>query len=122
MFSLNLAIKNAGTMNLSDILKISRAVKNKAEGGGFEGITEDIRRQGEEAQKLSAEFFQALANMLISNDSLTSIMFSLAGPLAGRAVFRLIAATGRALVPEQAEALREAREYQHWGNVLAPSY
>jgi stage V sporulation protein SpoVS len=125
MFSLNLAIRNAGTMSLSDVLKISRAVKERAEGNGFEEIAEDIRRQGEEAQKLSAEFFQALAVMLISNDSLTSIMFTVAKPLAGvlsKAAFSLVAAIGRTLVPQQTEAVREAREYLHWGNVLAPSY
>jgi hypothetical protein len=125
MFAINLAIRNAGAMRLTDILQMSRAVKKKVQNDGFERITEDIRRQGEEAQKFSAEFFEAFAIMLISNDTVTSLMFTFTKLAAGsvnKAVLRLIAAVGNALVPEQTEALREAREYQRWGNDLAPSY
>ena len=125
MSSLNMAIKNAGTMRLSDVLKISRAVRKNADDIRSERIDKDIRRHGEEARKLSAEFFQALAVMLVSNDNLTSIMFALAMPLAGilnQAALRLIASTGKVLAPDQTEALYEAREYQRWGKALAPSY
>jgi hypothetical protein len=125
MSSLNIAIKNAGVMNLSDILQISRAVRKKAEYITFEQIAEDVRRQSEEAQVLSAEFFRCLALMLISNDHLVRLVFTLARPLAGRlndAVLRLVALVGKALVPKHTEAIYEAREYQRWGKALAPSY
>ena len=125
MFSLNLAIRNAGTMRLSDVLQISRAVRRKAEDITFAQIADDVRRQGEEAQTLSAEFFGSLAAMLISNDQLVRLVFTIAKPLAGslnHAIIKLAASVGKALVPEHAEAVYEAREYQRWGKALAPSY
>lgn len=125
MSSINLAIKNAGTMRLSDVLQISRAVKKEAECITIKQIAEDSRRQSAEAATVLADFFQALTAMLISNDSITSIMFTvtrLLAALLNQAAFGAVVSVGKALAPEQAEAVDEAREYQRWGNVLAPGY
>jgi hypothetical protein len=125
MSSLNLAIKNAGVMTLSDVLQISRAVRKKAEYITFEQIADDVRGQSEEARILLAEFFQSLTVMLISNDGLVRLVFNLAKPPAGsfkRAALRTIASIGKALAPTHTEAIYEARDYQRWGKALAPSY
>jgi len=123
MFSLNVAIKNAGVMSLSDMLQMSRAVKKKAEYITFEQIAEDFRKQSEEAQILSAEFFRSLTLMLISNDHLVRFTFTLAQPLAGKvnhAAVNLATSAARFLVPKHTEVIYEARQYQRWEKALAP--
>lgn len=126
ILSLNLAIKNAGVMSLTQILKLSRAVKRNADEVTFQHIIEDVHRQGVQVQKLYDEFFQALVVMLISNDRLTKLMFALAkfgAKAVNRAVIRVIASVGKSLFPKHTEAVSEARQYQRWGRrVHALSY
>ena len=126
MSSLNLAIRNAGVMSLSQILELARAVNRNADDLSFQKIIENVRRQDREIQKLYDEFFQTLTVMLISNDHLTPLMFTAAkyGARAlNRAAVRTIASAGKFLLPEHTEAVYEARQYQRWGHrVQALSY
>jgi hypothetical protein len=124
--SLNLAIRNAGVMRLSQVLKVARAVKTNADNLGTEQIIEDVHQQGKDTQKLYHDFFGALIRMLVSNDHLTSWMFSLAtfsAEALNRAAVRAITSVGRALLPERTDAIYEARRYQRWrSRVYALSY
>lgn len=117
MSSLNLAIRNAGVMSLSQVLQISRAVKRNADDITFEQIFNDVKQRGEGIQKLYEDFFQALTSMLITNDHLTSIMFMLArdGATAfNRVIIRTATSVGKVLLPERTEAVYEARQFQRW--------
>jgi len=117
MSSLNLAIRNAGIMSLSQVLEISRAVKRNADDITFEQIFNDVKQRGAAIQKLYEDFFQILTLMLISNDHLTSIMFMLAklGARAfNRVIVRTVTSIGKVLLPERTEAVYEARQYQRW--------
>jgi hypothetical protein len=115
--SLNLAIRNAKEMRLSQVIELSRAVEKNADDDGFTKILEDIQRYGPEVRKLYDEFFQALIFMLISNDRITSLMFNGARFMAealNHATMRKVKSFGEWLFPEHAEAVFEARRYQRW--------
>jgi hypothetical protein len=50
--SLNLAIKNAKEMRLSQVIELSRAVEKNADDDGFSKILEEMQRCGPEVRKL----------------------------------------------------------------------
>lgn len=115
--SLNLAIRNAKEMRLSQVIELSRAVEKNVDDDGFTKILEDMRCYGPEVRRLYEEFFQALIFMLISNDHITSLMFNGAKFMAeavNHATVRKVKSLGEWLFPEHAEAVFEARRYQRW--------
>ena len=126
MDSLNLAIRNAGVMRLSQVLDVSRAVKTSADKFSNERLIKEVQGSGKETQKLYGEFFEALVEMLVSNDRLTSLMFSLwklAARELGNAAVKAVIAGAKWLLPRQTEAIRDADQYQRFiGQVHAFSY
>lgn len=115
MPSLNLAIKNAGVLSLSRILELASAVNRNASDRSYPKIVQDVRRHDSEVQKLFDEFLQTLIAMLISNDKITSLMFTAAKYVAkefNRAALDILASAGRLLLPEHTKAVYEAWKYQ----------
>jgi len=75
LWACNLAMRNAGTMRLSDLVKVTAQIERRV--GEAMGTLEDIQKQPEEVQRLAAECFSSLAKMLIANDTLVRAAFAL---------------------------------------------
>src|SRR5260370_11076864 len=69
LFIINLSIRNAGVMKLSEILKAAKAIEKRVNASTSERVFADIRSHNQEVQHLSAVVFDALPRMLISNDA-----------------------------------------------------
>jgi hypothetical protein len=120
-FTINLSIKNAGSMKLSELLNLAKAINVKMNVPRTDEIFADIRRHDQEVQQLSADMFASLARMLISNDHLIFLLakimeFStdIVKGVARKAVKNML----RALMPEHSEAVRAVLNYRDWGNSL----
>lgn len=121
LFTINLAIKNAGTMKLSQLLRLSDAIGKRMNANAAHQMIADIQRQDQEVQQLSADVFESLSHMLISNDQ---FMFFLAkameistNRLKG-AARNAIKGAARIIMPDHTEAVRAALNYRQLGDTL----
>jgi hypothetical protein len=120
-FTLNLALKNAGVMKLSEMLKLSRIIDRKMKVTEFYDVLSELRRKDEEVQKLAADMFNALGYMLISNDDFTFIIamvIELAAKQLKGAAFEVTKKMVHLLPPERSQAVQEARKYKRFGDLL----
>ena len=120
---INVAIRNAGVIKLSQLLNISRSVKEEAaDGNGFATMQEEIRAYPKEVQVLASEVFSSFALMLVANDDLTVWLFkglSLLTSLTNEAVVRCIKFLVSKIVPRHVQVVREANDYSRFGRLLA---
>ncbi len=119
----NIAIRNAGILKLSDVLRLARIVGTRVDDESLE-FFQDIRRQPPEVQRLAAETFKAMSDMLVANDTVVYI-----GRLIARytwrrvieAVVRIIDRIAIYVSPQHAEAVRYARKYDRYVGMVQPS-
>jgi hypothetical protein len=127
MFSLNLAIKNAGTMKLRDILRLADTVKERIEATRFEAIKADITTHDSSVGELAGRIFHTFYEILVSNDRWVSIAISMhrhirhswadIRPLL-EWIDRRVAAILTVFAPTKVNAAVRARQYQHWAERL----
>lgn len=120
-FTLNLAIRNAGEMRLSELLRFTRMIDGRMKVPARDVFAEF--RSDSEVQKLAADVFNALSQMLIANDFVYVLARAVelsASKLRG-AIFdgmkRMVRALAR-IVPVYGEAIDEARKYRRFGDLL----
>ena len=118
LFTINLSIKNAGLMKLSELLSLSKAIDSRMSATPVEQIFADIRRHDQEVQQLSADVFDSLAQMLISNDHLIFLLAKISTRIVDGASRNVIKSVARTVLPGHSEALRAALNYRNWGNSL----
>jgi hypothetical protein len=125
VFSLNLSIRNAGKMKLTELLEMAKIVEKRVNKLTFDEIRADIQLHDVQVQQLAAEFFKAFAWMLVSNDRIISVMAFVLRAVAEKlneALIKPIRQIAQRILPERAEALAEARKYERWGRLLSPSF
>lgn len=121
-FSINLAIKNAGIMKRSQLLKVAKDIDCKRESTQSRDIFSEITQQSEDVQALAAEMFNALYSMLIANDGLTKALATTIELATHklRGVVRTTAKSAMRLIfPERSKAAREAIKFRHISERLA---
>lgn len=125
MQSLNLAIRNAGTMKLRDILGIANKVKEHVEATHFDAICEDIAKHGTPVSDLAGHVFSTISEILIANDRLVCIAMAayrtikksvtIVSPIQ-RAMNSIITPLFRVLTPMRVDAIDSARQYEKWAS------
>jgi hypothetical protein len=120
-FMINVAIRNAGVMKLSDLLRMSKTVKTEVEGPGFEAVTRELRSYPAEVQILASDVFNTFAKMLVVNDDLTFLLFNIATNIANIAAVQIVKSIAKTLTPQRAEVVRQARSYRLLGQRMAPA-
>lgn len=123
MTIVNLGIRNAGVMKLSDLIELAKLVRHNMDVAPFEHFERELKKHDVEVQRLAADSFNAFAEMLVSNDHLTSLMAKAVEAAANRAnyaVVRSAKSLARRITPDHATVVSEASRYQHWGNRLMP--
>jgi hypothetical protein len=125
MQSLNLALRNAGTMKLREMLTLAQRVKENVEAAQFDQLRADIERHDVQVRELTGRIFYTFAEILIANDWLVSagvktykIVMTSWGIV--RPVLQLAnqAATAimRVLAPTKVKAVKHALQYQRWAS------
>lgn len=123
--SINISIRNAGVMKLSELLRISQLLKREVESNTFKEVQEELRSHPAEVQALASEIFTSFAHMLVVNDDLTYWLFKGLGVLtriANEAVVKCVKVIAKKLAPRRVEVVREANIYDRIGQRLVPSY
>jgi hypothetical protein len=118
-YTINLSIRNAGVMKLSQLLAASYAMDSKIHDS--RNVFEEFKTQSIEAQRLFADVFEEFSKMLISNDGTTVFLALIvewtAHRLGGAAL--LLARKIRSVLPsERWKVVREARKYHRFGSAL----
>jgi hypothetical protein len=124
LFTINIAIKNAGIIKLSDVVSISRMVKREAD-GEFDKLQRDTERHSAEVQALASEVCGRFAMMLVANDDVTALLFkglSILTKLTNEAFVACVKWIVAKLAPKYVQVVREANDYDRLGQRLAPSY
>lgn len=114
-FTLNLCIRNAGTMKLSALLKLSKIIHRKMRVQPSHDVFSDLRTESEEVQELTADVFHELSCMLIVNDGFTMFLAKVIELLASelKGTFRRVAKTLLTrFALDHGKAVLEARNYQ----------
>ena len=126
LYVINIAIRNAGVIKLSQILNISQTVKKEAAGGSeFEQLQAEIRSYPKDVQALASQVFSSFAWMLVANDDITVWLFkglSVLTKITNEAAVRCIKSLISKIVPKRVQVVYEANDYNRFGQRLAPSY
>jgi hypothetical protein len=127
MQSLNLAIRNAGTMKLRDVLGIANKVKERVEATHFEAICEDIAKHSTPVSDLAGHVFSTIAETLVANDRLVCIgmaihrtikkSWSFVSPVL-RVADSIALPIFRTLSPMRVDAVDRARLYESWASKI----
>lgn len=123
-FTINLAIRNAGVMKLSEVLRLSKTIESRMAVKKTEDVFASFRRQDEQVQNLAADVFNSLGVMLISNDDLTYVLAKVVelGANKVKGLARLaVKKIASVVFPERSAALSEAKKFRHWGSALTPN-
>lgn len=121
---INVAIRNAGVIKLSEVLDMSQKVKN-ADGKEFEKLQGEIGSYSKDVQELASEVFGKFAWMLVVNDDVTYWLFrglKILTKITNAAVVTCAKAVAAAITPKRAQVVREAYEFDQLRKRLAPSY
>ena len=114
-FTLNLCIRNAGTMKLSELLKLSKIIHRKMRVQPSHDVFSELRTESEEVQELTADIFHELSCMLIVNDGVT-LMLAKMVELATHEMQGTIREVAKILLtklaPAHSRAVFESRSYQ----------
>jgi hypothetical protein len=124
MAMINIAIRNAGVIKMSEILEMSRKVKN-ADGKEFEKLQAEISAYPNDVQALASEVFGRFAWMLVVNDDLTYWLFKslkVLTKVTNAAVVGCVKWMIAKIVPRRVQVVREANEFDKLGHRLSPSY
>jgi hypothetical protein len=124
LLTINIAIRNAGVIKLSQLLDISRSVKSSGD-HEFGKLQADILEYPREVQELSSEVLNKFAWMLLANDDLAVWLFKGLNKLTevtNEAVVRCAKWVVSRIVPVRVRVVREANEYARLGQRLARSY
>jgi hypothetical protein len=124
LFTINVAIKNAGVIKLSDVVSISRMVKREAD-GEFTKLQRDTEKHSAEVQALASEVCGRFAMMLVANDDITVLLFKGLGILTNLTNEAFVACVKwivAKLAPKYVQVVREANDYERLGQSLSPSY
>jgi len=124
LLTINIAIRNAGVIKMSQLLEISRSVKS-SEGHEFGKLQADIGQYPKEVQELASEVLNKFAWMLVANDDLTVWLFKglrILTEVTNEAVVRGVKWVVSRIVPNHVRVVREANEYARLGQRLARSY
>lgn len=122
LLTVNLAIRNAGVIKLSDLLEISKTVQKETDGGRLQ---DQIRGYPTEVQALASEVCSSFAWMLVANDDLTELLFKGLGiltQLTNDAVVKCVKWIVARVAPSRVAVVRTANDYNRLGQRLAPSY
>jgi|SRR6185437_857903 len=114
-FILNLCIRNAGEMKLSELLKLSKIIDHKMSKLSASNMFRELRKESEEVQRLAADVFQELGCMLIVNDGITRLFAKIAELIAHKmrgAIFAFAKGIAKTLAPTHTRAVNEALKYQ----------
>lgn len=118
MWTANLAIRNAGTMKLRDIVSLARAVDKETR--PYRPFEEMIRSSPKPLQHVAVETFESLTAMLVANDSLVrgGLRFANVAVSTWRLcrpvlifLVRRADAIAQHIAPSHAEAVQYARKY-----------
>jgi len=121
---INIAIRNAGLIKLSALLDVSRIVKKEA-GSGNDSLQADIGAHAKDVQALASEVFASFSWMLVVNDDLTFLLFKglrVLTAIANEAVVACVKSVVSKIVPEHVQIVREANDFDRFGQRLAQSY
>lgn len=120
MWTTNLAIRNAGTMKLRDVVRIVRAIDFKMAELPTRQLENELASSPKPLQRLAADTFEALTKMLVANDTLvrgglycaelTARTWALCRP-AFRFLIHRVDALAQHVAPSHAEAVQYARKY-----------
>lgn len=122
MFTINVAIRNAGEFKLRHLVDMSHAVKRET---NEQKLQDHIGEYPTEVQALASEVCSSFARMLVANDDLAVWLFkglSLLTKIANEAVVRCVKLIVVRLAPQHVQVVREANDYDRLGKRLAPSY
>jgi hypothetical protein len=122
---INIAIRNAGVIKLSELVDISQSVKKEADDSTFSTIQTEIGSHPDDVQTLASEVFDNFAWMLVANDDLTVWLFKgliMLSKIANEAVVRFVKLFVSKVAPEHAQVVREANDFARLGQRLARSY
>jgi hypothetical protein len=122
MFTINVAIRNAGEFKLRHLVDMSQTVKQETDG---EELADLIRQYPTEVQALASEVYGRFAWMLVANDDIAVWLFrgfSSLTKIANEAVVKCVKSVVARLVPQHVQVVREANDYRRLGQRLAPSY
>jgi hypothetical protein len=117
-FTINLAIKNAGVMRLTELLGLTKAINRRMNTPTATEVISEIRRHDQQVQQLSAEVFASISEMLISNDRIIYLLAKALELSAKDTAPRIFKNTARIFMPAHSEALHAALNYRNWGNSL----
>lgn len=121
LFTINVAIRNAGEFKLRHLVDMSRSVKEEGE---LDQLKTDLEKYPIEVQTLASEVLSRFAWMLVANDDLTVWLFKGLGMLTkptNEAVVTCVKWIVARLVPQHVQVVREANYYEQMGQRLAPS-
>lgn len=124
LLTINIAIRNAGVIKLSQLLDVSRSVKSSKE-HEFSKLQADIREYPKEVQELASEVLDKFAWMLVANDDLTVWLFKglrILTEVTNEAVVKCVKWVVSRIAPVHVRVVREANEYARLGQRLARSY
>jgi hypothetical protein len=119
--TINLSIHNAGNMKLSELLRISQAMKQRVRSSAFEEVQEELKISAPEVRVLASDVFTSFALMLVVNDDITYWLFQgfrLLTRVANEAVIRCVRIVASKLALRRVEVVREATDYDHLGQRL----
>lgn len=122
---INIAIRNAGVIKLSALLAVSRTVKNEAGSGDYDSLQADIRSHTKDVQALASEVFASFSGMLVVNDDLTFLLFKglrILTAIANDAVVACVKSVVSKIAPKHVQVVREANDFDRFGQRLARSY
>lgn len=120
----NLAIRNAGTMKLRDVLQIARNVEQRLQGAPPRLFEEALRKESRPLQEVASATFDALAQMLLANDWLVRSWMRCTFVLRGarerflHPLLMAVRAFADRFLPDRASAVDYAREYTDFADRL----
>lgn len=111
----NLGIKNAGILNVRDILLATKGTIQEVDTTRINRLLDDIRQQGKAFQELAANCFLAFGDMLICNDPIVRWgirCYRFAKPCVGWIA---------KIMPERSSAAHYSQRFRKLGHTLEPA-
>jgi len=129
MFTLNMAIRNAGAIRLREVLQLSKLIDKEVERHQFEKLLAEIQDCDPRVQQLAGRTFFSFAHMLIANDWLVASGLAIRqrinrgwGKLSAAInwIDRLMIAFLLRMASEKVQAVDRASHYRDMGQRVNP--
>lgn len=121
MQMLNVAIRNAGILTLTQSLALAKKVSGKSDRGTYEAAIADIEKHGPRVQQLAGGFFHSFARMLLANDWLVSAVIALTRHhLSNQLVVEPARSIRRLRRYPRVQLIGYVRRYFDWSQRLSP--